>query len=153
MVMSTPSYHSEKFSLTKTLRDLLVQVGIKNSKRDGYLSVQGEYSIYQSNLCWDGGSRTEMTIVSCEGGTLRVIDAESVRQVAGSPFKPGCEQFVSSLPPHLLVIETGHSCGKEVRPHFYVGHGSQWFRYFPVGLILTARTGSDRLALPAAQPA
>lgn len=147
--MTTLSYHSEKFRLTKPLRDLLEKVGIKNKKLDGYLSVQGEYSIYQSNLCWSEGSRTELAIVSCEGGTVRAVDAERVRQVAGSPFNPGCEKFVSVLSPHLLVIETGHFCGKESRPHFYVGHGSEWLSRFPVSLVLNTRTGSGCLTLPA----
>jgi len=149
--MSTPNHHSEKFHLTKTLRDLLQTVGIKCRKRDGFLSVQAEYRIPQTSLCWSEGSRTEMTVVSCEGGTIRVVDASSVRQVAGSPFNPNYVEFVSSLPPHLLVIETGHSCGKESCPHFYVGYDSEWLRSFPAGLVLSARSGPS-LTLPA-QPA
>lgn len=149
--MTPQKYHSEKFPLTKTLRDLLALAGIKCRKREGYLSVQAEYRIYQSSLHWCEGSRTEMTVVSCEGGTIRVVDASSVRQVAGSPFRPGCEEFVSSLPSHLLVIETGHFCGKETRPHFYVGHDSEWLSRFPLGLIVYDTPA--RSALPAAQEA
>lgn len=145
------NYHSEKFSLPKTLRDLLVQVGIKCHKRDGYLSMQTEYRIFQSNLRWCEGSRTQLTFVSCEGGAIQVVAANTVRQAAGSPFKPGCEEFVSSLPPHLLVIETGHFCGKETCPHFYVGHDSKWLSRFPQGLIVYNTPA--RSTLPAAQEA
>lgn len=121
---------SKKFRLSPELRTLLQQAGIPSRKRNGHLSIRAEYRIHQSSLHWCGGSRTSLTILSRRGTATQLLTQEEVREAAGTPFNPTCEEFVSSLHPHLLVIETGHFCGKETQPHFYVGPESVWLPYF-----------------------
>lgn len=156
----TTKYASEQFRLTKQMKVLFDLCGVRCKKIFGRVRIEDSYSIGQTELHPQGGTWTDVTVISREGGTIKVLTESEVRATSGSLFNPSCENFVSALPPHVMVVETGFFCGKESMPTFHVGPESLWLDLFGTAVpesfrkrapaeVLQALSGRPVLSLPA----
>jgi hypothetical protein len=106
-----------------TRKDIPSEVLGSYKGRKFKLAVTPEYSINGSDLTWQDGSKTEVSVfVQTDGKIVRSDIGRGLSVFSDAARK----DHGGMIPPNVLVIEYPIFCGKTVTPRLYVCPGSAW---------------------------